>query len=148
MRHIAALAGDKVPRNEEFNFLARAQALVDRWHDILNHNKPKNGAGRAKTENGDGTEVDKGAMDVDMAGWVNVSCAGDDVRGLNMVFALFYVLTSILCYSRPGAEDPPCDFSHRVQRPIHITLSGLFMSHCRSADVICLLWNTYRTYVM
>lgn len=75
MRHIAALAGDKVPRNEEFNFLARAQALVDRWHDILNHNKPKNGAGRAKTENGDGTEVDKGAMDVDMAGMESTSVA-------------------------------------------------------------------------
>ena len=66
MRHIAALSEDKVPRNVEYDFLARAQTLVDRWHEILNHNKPKNGADRAKTENGDGTEVDKGAMDVDV----------------------------------------------------------------------------------
>jgi len=66
MRHIAALSEDKVPRNDEYDFLARAQTLVDRWHDILNHNKPKNGTDRAKTENGDGTEVDKGAMDVDV----------------------------------------------------------------------------------
>jgi hypothetical protein len=56
MRHIAALSEDKVPRNAEYNFLGRAQ--------ILNSNKPKNAEG--KTENGDGTEVDMGAVDMDV----------------------------------------------------------------------------------
>jgi hypothetical protein len=64
MRHIAALGEDKVPRNNEFNFLARAQTLVDKWHDILNSNKPKHPA-ENRAENGDGTEVDMGAMEVD-----------------------------------------------------------------------------------
>jgi hypothetical protein len=62
MRHIAALGEDKVPRNAEFNFLGRAQTLVDKWHDILNSNKPRTSAG-GNTENGDGTEVDMGAAD-------------------------------------------------------------------------------------
>jgi hypothetical protein len=64
MRYIAALTEDKVPRNDEYDFLARAQTLVDRWHEILSHSKPKDGGDRAKTENGDGTEVDKGAIDI------------------------------------------------------------------------------------
>lgn len=68
MRHIAALTPDKIPRNDEFDFQTRAQVLVDRWHEILSQNKPKNGADTAKAENGDGTEVDKGAMDVDAQG--------------------------------------------------------------------------------
>ncbi len=65
MRHIAALSEDKVPRNAEYNFLGRAQTLVDKWHDILNSNKPKYAA-EGKTENGDGTEVDMGAVDMDV----------------------------------------------------------------------------------
>ncbi|KAF7980692.1 hypothetical protein HWV62_37139 [Athelia sp. TMB] len=35
MRHIAALSEDQVPRNAEFNFIARAHALVDKWHQLL-----------------------------------------------------------------------------------------------------------------
>jgi hypothetical protein len=66
MRHIAALSEDKIPRNTEYNFLKRAQTLVDKWHEILNSNKPKNAAD--KTENGDGTEVDMGAVDMDVGG--------------------------------------------------------------------------------
>lgn len=70
MRHIAALAEDKVPRNAEYNFLARAQTLVDKWHEILNSKKSED-SNEATTEpklangNGDGTEVDTGAMEVD-----------------------------------------------------------------------------------
>ncbi|KDR67039.1 hypothetical protein GALMADRAFT_216707 [Galerina marginata CBS 339.88] len=45
MRHIAALSDDKVPpRDEEFKFRARAKALVDKWHQILNANKAANGS--------------------------------------------------------------------------------------------------------
>ncbi|KAI0929805.1 hypothetical protein AcV5_006673 [Taiwanofungus camphoratus] len=54
MRHIHALTPDKVPRDEEFKFRERAKALVDKWHDILNANKP-NGAttdGAKATANG------------------------------------------------------------------------------------------------
>ncbi len=40
MRHIAALPDEKIPRDEEFNFRARAKNLVEKWHQILNANKP------------------------------------------------------------------------------------------------------------
>src|ERR1700722_12180078 len=43
MRHIAALAADKVPKDNEFKFRDRAKVLVDKWHQILSSNKP-NGA--------------------------------------------------------------------------------------------------------
>jgi len=45
MRHIATLAPEKTPpRENEFNFRKRAKALVDKWHQILNANKPANGS--------------------------------------------------------------------------------------------------------
>jgi hypothetical protein len=40
MRHIAALPDEKIPRDEEFSFRARAKNLVEKWHQILNANKP------------------------------------------------------------------------------------------------------------
>lgn len=40
MRHIAILEPEKVPRDAEFHFRERAKALVDKWHQILNANKP------------------------------------------------------------------------------------------------------------
>lgn len=41
MRHIAALDDGKIPpRDEDFHFRARAKGLVDKWHRILNANKP------------------------------------------------------------------------------------------------------------
>ncbi|PPQ95931.1 hypothetical protein CVT26_016152 [Gymnopilus dilepis] len=44
MRHIAALSDDKMPpRDEEFHFRTRAKSLVDKWHQILNANKPAAG---------------------------------------------------------------------------------------------------------
>ena len=37
MRHIAQLKDDKVPpRDDEFKFRERAQALVDKWHNTMN----------------------------------------------------------------------------------------------------------------
>jgi hypothetical protein len=51
MRHITALTPEKVPRDAEFNFKLRANALVDRWHQILNANKP-NGAASDGGANG------------------------------------------------------------------------------------------------
>ncbi|KIM45736.1 hypothetical protein M413DRAFT_66307 [Hebeloma cylindrosporum] len=45
MRHIASLTPEKAPpRENEFNFRKRAKALVDKWHQILNANKPANGS--------------------------------------------------------------------------------------------------------
>jgi hypothetical protein len=43
MRHIAALSAEKVPKDDDFKFRERAKVLVDKWHQILNANKP-NGA--------------------------------------------------------------------------------------------------------
>lgn len=39
MRHIAALPDEKIARDEEFRFRARAKNLVEKWHQILNANK-------------------------------------------------------------------------------------------------------------
>ncbi|KAF5348117.1 hypothetical protein D9756_010760 [Leucocoprinus leucothites] len=47
MRHIAVLADEKVPRNAEFKFKERADALVKKWQQILNANKPANGSAPA-----------------------------------------------------------------------------------------------------
>lgn len=69
MRHIAALSDDKIPRNSEFNFLTRAQTLVDKWHEILN-SKKNEGSNEGKAESKPETTnggVDSGAMDVDAA---------------------------------------------------------------------------------
>ncbi len=39
MRHIAALADEKVPRDSEFQFKDRAQALVNKWHNTIQFDK-------------------------------------------------------------------------------------------------------------
>lgn len=44
MRHIAILPDERVPRNAEFKFKDRADALVKKWQQILNANKSANGA--------------------------------------------------------------------------------------------------------
>jgi len=61
MRHIAVLTEDKVPRDAEFHFRDRAKALVDKWHQILNANKPNGAESSAPMANGKGDEGDKGA---------------------------------------------------------------------------------------
>ncbi|KAI0074405.1 hypothetical protein K474DRAFT_1601468 [Panus rudis PR-1116 ss-1] len=43
MRHIHVLPTDKVPRDDEFKFRERAKALIDKWHSVLESNKPANG---------------------------------------------------------------------------------------------------------
>ncbi|PSS38004.1 hypothetical protein PHLCEN_2v144 [Hermanssonia centrifuga] len=62
MRHIHALAPEKVSRDEEFKFRDRAKALVDKWHDILNASKA-NGDGtiRKPATNGKAHSEDAGA---------------------------------------------------------------------------------------
>ncbi|KAF8552778.1 kinase-like protein [Imleria badia] len=40
MRHIVALTPDKVPLDEQFKFRARARALIDKWHTLLDTNEP------------------------------------------------------------------------------------------------------------
>jgi hypothetical protein len=49
MRHIAALDDGKIPRDDEYNFRTRAKNLVDKWHQILNANKPSTGSPAAST---------------------------------------------------------------------------------------------------
>ncbi|KAF8814822.1 Tudor/PWWP/MBT [Phlegmacium glaucopus] len=49
MRHIAALDDGKIPRDDEFKFRTRAKDLVDKWHQILNANKPPNGSPTTST---------------------------------------------------------------------------------------------------
>ncbi|KAJ7191000.1 hypothetical protein GGX14DRAFT_579347 [Mycena pura] len=50
LRHVELLAEDKVPRDAEFHFRARAKALLDRWH----HRVPE-----AAVEHDERSNVDK-----------------------------------------------------------------------------------------
>ncbi|KAG7098064.1 hypothetical protein E1B28_000038 [Marasmius oreades] len=67
MRHIAALASDKVPTDEQYHFKDRAKALVDKWQVILASVKEGTVNGTtdgAPTTNGNGnqsTNVKRGA---------------------------------------------------------------------------------------
>lgn len=49
MRHIAALGDEKVPRDGEFQFKDRAQALVNKWHNTIQSDKT-NGDGSAQMD--------------------------------------------------------------------------------------------------
>ncbi|KAF9456049.1 hypothetical protein BDZ94DRAFT_1276644 [Collybia nuda] len=66
MRHIAVLTDDKVPRDAEYHFRERAKSLVDRWHQVLNANKPNGsdaggaGANGTTSANGNGAKVEEG----------------------------------------------------------------------------------------
>ena len=81
MRHIAALDDGKIPRDDEFKFRTRAKDLVDKWHQILNANKPPNGSpttstaghtngksDKVKTKDKDEDEVTKGTKQLDLNG--------------------------------------------------------------------------------
>lgn len=62
MRHIAALPEEKVPRDAEFKFKDRARDLVEKWHLVLNANKPTDSEGggangTTKNEAGDKEDV-------------------------------------------------------------------------------------------
>ncbi|CDO75693.1 hypothetical protein BN946_scf184585.g6 [Trametes cinnabarina] len=66
MRHIYALADEKVPRDDEFKFRERAKVLVDKWHDVLKANgapesKPAtNGAAHKTTDADEGSAAPNG----------------------------------------------------------------------------------------
>lgn len=75
MRHIAALGEDKVPRDAEFRFRDRAKALVEKWHLVLNANKPTDSEGgigangTTKNEAGDKDDgVTKGTAAINLNG--------------------------------------------------------------------------------
>ena len=73
MRHIAALAPEKVPKDAEYKFRERAKVLVDKWHQILSANKP-NGpdAGTNGTKvDGDHEAVTEGTANIDLNGNAN-----------------------------------------------------------------------------
>ena len=58
MRHIAAQDDAKVPRDSEFKFKDRAQALVNKWHQTINPVKANGANGVDGEEKGNGMEVD------------------------------------------------------------------------------------------
>ncbi|KAF8149342.1 hypothetical protein B0H34DRAFT_785371 [Crassisporium funariophilum] len=90
MRHIAALGDTKIPRDDEFKFRARAKDLVDKWHQILNANKPGNGSpttsvaggtqtnGKDKKDKEGDDEVLKGTKNLDLNGAGASPAMGDD----------------------------------------------------------------------
>jgi hypothetical protein len=73
MRHIIRLDKEKIPRNAEYDFLGRAQILVDKWLDIM-HTDQLKATAESKTENDHGTEVNVDAAEVGVLGsWVVVN---------------------------------------------------------------------------
>jgi hypothetical protein len=70
MRHIQSQGDGKIPRDDEFKFKDRAKALVEKWHQILNSNKP-NGTSSTAAKGDEatiGTDPETDNMDVDAKG--------------------------------------------------------------------------------
>ncbi|EIN11168.1 hypothetical protein PUNSTDRAFT_118694 [Punctularia strigosozonata HHB-11173 SS5] len=61
MRHVTSKKDDEIPRNDDFKFKERAQALVNKWSTILSASKGSNGTSEeAKpAAHGDSMDVDK-----------------------------------------------------------------------------------------
>ncbi|KAF7343095.1 PWWP domain-containing protein [Mycena venus] len=68
MRHIHLLEASKVPRDDEFHFRDRAKALVDKWHGILNSNKPANGTADGEAGEAGSAGVTEGTARLDLNG--------------------------------------------------------------------------------
>jgi hypothetical protein len=64
MRHIAKLDDSALPRNSEFNFLSRAQTLVDKWAALASSQDKTNG----DAEPGDLTVMEPAGADADGEG--------------------------------------------------------------------------------
>ena len=106
MGHIILLDKEKIPRNAEYNFLDRAQILVDKWRDIMHPDQPMDIA-EGKPENGDGMEVNMAVVEVGIGG-PRVAVDGDvlvewQVRLFERKDMLANISQSILCYSPMGA---------------------------------------------
>ncbi|KAK0462239.1 uncharacterized protein EV420DRAFT_1639446 [Desarmillaria tabescens] len=67
MRHIAALAEEKIPNDSQYKFRERAKALVDRWQQVLNANKNESTNG-----------VTEGTAKMDLNG--NGNTSGEDKK--------------------------------------------------------------------
>ncbi|KAK0209346.1 hypothetical protein DFS33DRAFT_1380819 [Desarmillaria ectypa] len=67
MRHIAALAEEKIPNDNKYKFHGRAKALVDRWQQVLNANKNESTNG-----------VTEGTAKMDLNG--NGNASGEDKK--------------------------------------------------------------------
>lgn len=67
MRHIAALADEKIPNDNQYKFRERAKALVDRWQQVLNANKNESTNG-----------VTEGTAKMDLNG--NGNAGGEDKK--------------------------------------------------------------------
>lgn len=62
MRHIAAISDDKAPPlDTDFRFRSRAKGLVERWHQILNANKPAGAPAASPDAKKDGSPGKKSA---------------------------------------------------------------------------------------
>ena len=55
MRHIQALEDERLPRNAEFNFRARAKNMVDKWQGMM---APTNGAAPASDAPAEDAKMD------------------------------------------------------------------------------------------
>lgn len=77
MRHITAVPDERIPRDVEFRFRARAKSLVEKWHEILNSNKPSVDSPVDTTGHLNGKLEEKGAEDV-TRGTKNLDLNGKD----------------------------------------------------------------------
>ena len=99
MRHIAALDDGKIPRDDEFNFRTRAKNLVDKWHQILNANKPSTGSPAASTGPANGKldqEVTKDKEEDAMTkGTKNIDLNGSYWRSATRLFDFLADITDV-----------------------------------------------------
>lgn len=94
MRHIAALDDGKIPRDDDFNFRTRAKNLVDKWHQILNANKPSTGSPAASTSGQANGKLDQEITkdkeeDAVTKGTKNIDLNGSYWRSFSLLLCLF-----------------------------------------------------------
>ena len=93
MRHIAALDDGKIPRDDEFNFRIRAKNLVDKWHQILNANKPSTGSPAASTSGPPNGKLDQEIVKDKEEDAVTIGTKNIDLNG--SYWRLFTLLVSL-----------------------------------------------------
>lgn len=94
MRHIAALDDGKIPRDDDFNFRTRAKNLVDKWHQILNANKPPTGSPAASNSGPANGKLDQEftkekVEDEVTKGTKNIDLNGSYWRSFTLLLCLF-----------------------------------------------------------
>jgi hypothetical protein len=107
MRHIAALPDEKIPRDEEFNFRARAKNLVEKWHQILNANKPVPESPIEATGYPNGKPSDKVPDLVTQGAKIDLNG-----KGLSIFMDIIFRHLTWCCHDRQRLTSGRCEYCH------------------------------------